>query len=84
MITHVAIRYNDRMYSLPKPARHFNVIHQIHIETGDMDIYGEQGFLDDQGNFLDRSQALVHATECKQLRSDVPLDNEWLYSENVW
>jgi hypothetical protein len=84
MITHVAIRYNGKLYSLPKPNRHHHIIHQIHLETGDNDIYGDQGFLDDQGNFLDRSTALIHAQMCNQLLPHPKLKDDWLYSENVW
>ncbi len=83
MITHVAIIYNGKLYSLPKPNRHHHIIHQIHLDTGDMDIYGDQGFLDDQGNFLSRKDALIHAKACNQL-NDRPLWDDWLYSENVW
>lgn len=83
MITHVAIKYNGTLYSLPKPNRHHHIIHQIHLATGDTDIFGDQGFLDDQGNFLDRAAALVHAKVCNQL-NDRHLWDDWLYSENVW
>lgn len=84
MITHVAIIYDGKLYSLPKPNRHHHIIHQIHLETGDMDIFGEQGFLDDQGKFLDRASALIHARECGQLLPERPLWDDWLYSENIW
>jgi hypothetical protein len=84
MITDVAIIYKDKTWSLPKPNRHHHIIHQIHLETGDMDIFGEQGFLDEAGNFLDRSSALLHAKECNQLRSDRPPLDDWLFSENLW
>lgn len=83
MITHVAIQYKGKLYSLPKPNRHHHIIHQIELETGDTGIYGDQGFLDDQGNFLDRAAALLHAQACHQL-NDRPLWDDWLYSENLW
>ncbi len=82
MITHVAIIYKGKLYSLPKPKRHHHLIHIIHLDTGDNDIYGDQGFLDDKGNFLDRATALVHAQACNQLIRP-PID-DWLYSENIW
>lgn len=84
MITHAAIIYKGVTYSLPKPNRHHHIIHQIHLATGDMDIFGNQGFLDDAGNFLSRKDALIHAQNCNQLRTDVPLWDDCLYSENVW
>ena len=84
MITHVAIIYRGELYSLPKPNRHHHIIREIHLKTGDGDIFGEQGFLDDQGNFLDRPAALIHARECGQLLPERPLWDDWLYSENIW
>ena len=82
MITHVAIFYKDCLYQLPKPNRHHHIYHMIHMETGDINIDGEEGFLDDKENFLDRQSALVHAQACNQLIRPA-IDNE-LYSENVW
>ena len=82
MITHVAIIYKTVLYSLPKPNRHHHIIHQIHLETGDMDIFGEQGFLDDKGKFLSRVDGLIHAKDCGQLCR--PIIGDWLYSENLW
>ncbi len=84
MITHVAIKYEGKLYSLPRPNRHHHIIHQIHLETGHHDIYGDQGFLDDQGNFLSRAEALIHAQACGQEFTKHPLWDDWLYSENVW
>lgn len=83
MITHVAIIWKGVTYSLPKPNRHHHIIHEIHLATGDTDIFGDQGFLDDTGKFLSRADALVHAKACNQL-NDRPLWDDWLYSENVW
>lgn len=40
LITHVAIRYKNKIYSLPKPNRHFHLINLIHKETGDINIRG--------------------------------------------
>lgn len=84
MITHVAIIFNDKMWSLPRPNRHHHVIHQIHLDTDATDIYGDQGFLDHDGNFLDRPTALTHAISCNQLLTNRPIHDDWLYSENVW
>ena len=84
MITHVAIQYKSKLYSLPAPNRHHHIILQIHEETGDMNIFGLQGFLDDQGNFLNRKAALAHAVSCKQLLPDRPIWGDDLYSENLW
>lgn len=81
MITHVAIVIQGVTHSLPKPNRHHHIIHQIASESGGS-VSGKQGFLDDQGNFLDRIEALRHAIACGQITQ-----GKWggqLYSEDVW
>lgn len=87
MITHVAIRFKGTVYSLPKPNRHHNVIHHIVETTGEkfVDAYGEnQGFLDDQGRYLTRRQALIVARKAGQLLPHREVVQEMLFSENVW
>jgi hypothetical protein len=88
MITHVAIRFNGIIYSLPKPNRHHNVIRHIVDTTGVkyVDAHGiDQGFLDDTGAYLNRKQALRHALTCMQVKENTmgPKLGE-LYSEDIW
>ena len=84
MITHVAIWRNDTIYALPKPNRHHNVFQLIDDTSYKMEI---QGFLDDQGNFLDRKIAYIIAKTSGQLArpGDPKLyqGNE-LFSEDLW
>jgi hypothetical protein len=87
MITHVAIRFQGVLYSLPSPNRHHDVIRFIverlgvkHVDARDED----QGFLDDQGRYLTRRRALVVARESGQLWPDRPILHGMLFSENVW
>jgi hypothetical protein len=91
MITHVAIRFQDKLWSLPRPYRHHHIIRVImyldgkfgdgeltSVDTHDKD----QGFLDHTGAYLDREQALKHAMACGQV-----VKGKWgehLYSEDVW
>lgn len=87
-ITHVAIRLEGVVYSLPKPNRHHDVI-RLMVETLGRDnvtgISGEaQGFLDESGRFLNRKQALVSAQLHNQIRADRPIIGGQLYSENLW
>lgn len=87
MITHVAIRFKGIIYSLQKPNRHHNVIQKIveltHVDT--VDAHGnDQGFLDDTGKYLNRKEALEVAKASDQLRSDRPIWNNELFSENLW
>ena len=88
MITHVAIKTRDKkVWSLPKPNRHGHVIHEIHYNEGWTEakwLLSEhtQGFLNDNGEFLTREEALCEAKECNQIiRRTHPKD---LYSEDLW
>jgi hypothetical protein len=83
MITHVAIKFNGTLYSLPKPYRHHDVIRLIHVQTGSRNIHGEQGFLDEKGWFLNRQQALYNAVMSKQQFRHYPEHKE-LFSEDLW
>ena len=86
-ITHVAIRFNGKVYSLPKPNRHHDVIRHI-VETegvSHVDSHGEdQGFLDSSGRYLNRKQALVSAQVNDQMRAGRPVWHNELNSENLW
>lgn len=86
-ITHVAIRFQGKIWSLPKPNRHHNVIRHIVEQTkmSHVDAYGEdQGFLDEAGTYLNRKQALMNAEMHNQLLPDKQVMHEELYSENLW
>jgi hypothetical protein len=83
-ITHVAIMYNGKLYSLPAPNRHHNVIGLIYEQTGDtMRGTNEQGFLDEEGMFLRRAPALIRAEQTGQLKAKKVFSNQ-LYSEDLW
>lgn len=87
-ITHVAIKYRGKTYSLPAPNRHGHVIGVIADENG-VGIRGEdiQGFLDSNGYFLNRSEAYELALENKQLKRDPDpkfYQGTDLYSEDLW
>lgn len=84
-IVAAAIMYQGKVYSLPAPARHHDVIRHIAEATGETSIgENEQGFLDDLGQFLRRRPAMLVAQRAGQLLSNrAPVLRE-LYSENVW
>lgn len=87
MITHVAIRFHGKIYSLPAPNRHHDVIRHIAEETGArfVDAHGEdQGFLDDKGQYYNRKQALVHALINNQVKDPNNIRLQMLFSEDVW
>lgn len=84
-ITHVAVRFQGVVYSLPAPNRHHHVLWHI-VGTGvashvDND---EQGFLDENGTFLDRKQALVNALDNNQVKDPNDIRCNMLFSEDVW
>lgn len=87
MITHVAVRFNGKVYSMPRPHRHHHVIRVITANTGALTVGAcgeDQGFLDDGVRYLTRRQALRVARKHGQLRDDRPIWNDELYSENLW
>jgi len=84
MITHVAIKYNDVVYSLPKPNRHHHVIRSIPGGIAGPDV---QGFLTDRGVFLDRCDAYNYAQLYGQLKRDPDpkaYQGTELFSEDLW
>ena len=85
-ITHVAIQYAGRTYSMPAPNRHHNVVRHIAETTGD-GIRGPdvQGFLDETGRFLRRTQAYALAARSGQLkRNPGGYQGSELFSEDLW
>jgi hypothetical protein len=88
VITHVAIRFQGQVYSLPAPNRHHDVIRLIVEQTGVKTVDAredDQGFLIDGEQYARRKPALRHAQECGQLKPDTlgPKLGK-LYSEDVW
>ena len=82
MIEGVAIIYKEKLYDLPRPARHHDVIAKIVAETGDRGIRGEQGFVTGEGMFLDRIVAAQYAIDYRQIEK-----LKWppkIYSEDLW
>ena len=84
MITHVAIIYQGKTYSLPRPNRHHHVFHLIYDELGHSGGENEQGFLDENGKFYDRFQALAHALYHKQVMDESKIRANRLFSEDLW
>lgn len=87
-ITHVAIRFQGTIYSLPAPNRHHDIIRHIEAVTGASQIDSrdeDQGFLDESGRYLTRRQALYSAKINNQLKPDAmgPKLGQ-LYSEDIW
>lgn len=86
-LTHVAIRHGDQIWSLPSPYRHHHVIGMIADLTGATRVQGDltrdQGFLDSNGRYLDREEALPVAKAHGQLKGGKIIGGV-LTSEDLW
>lgn len=88
-ITHVAIKRirpneGEIVFSLPAPNRHHNVIHLHPISMEPEGFREVQGFLDNNGLFLDRYDAMFVAEEAGQLIRKTGSDPRKLFSEDIW
>jgi len=88
-ITHVAIRFRDKVHSLPEPNRHADIIYTMiredkELDYMDIDRDGEFGFLDATGRFLTRKQATVSADLNDQVKDRTKVLLGQLYSEALW
>jgi hypothetical protein len=83
MIVGVAIKHREtgEVFSLPKPARHHTAIHAL-VDVGKFaHAKGEQGFVTETGQFMNRKQALLHVVACEQ---EGQLHGSELLSEDLW
>lgn len=90
IITHVAMLYDNIVWSLPEPYRHHHVLHAVHKKKeaeGALVEYQNapvvQGFLTSEGMFVDRYDAYQMFTEYGQQEYDIDREGQ-LYSENCW
>ena len=87
-ITHVAIRYNDQIWSLPKPHRHqdiFRVIMYLNPEIKCIPFLDDDdyGFLDEKGKYLRRHSAKINAILHGQIKDDL-CTGRFMKSEDLW
>ena len=83
-IAGVAMRMTDRMFvSMPAPARHGDLIHELHLCGAGTYAHNEQGFVTDTGRYVNRINARTIATDANQLKADAR-DHIDLFSEDVW
>lgn len=83
-IVGVAIMFDGRCVSLPKPFRHFHIFALASL----LNIRWEEevsGFMTNEGIFVTREEARAIATACDQPRRySGALFDEKLYSEDLW
>lgn len=83
-LTHVAIMFDGRMWSLPRPYRHHDIIRMIVWLNPDVtSVDGRQGFLDARGRFLTRQMAAVNAELNNQIKNGKMIGSV-LTSEDLW
>lgn len=82
-IAAAAIRVDEAIISLPPPARHHNIIRELHKLGLIKKEQWEQGFALSDGRFANRVQAKAVADRAGQLLPRASKLSE-LYSEDVW
>lgn len=85
MIVAAAVKWNDLIFTVPKPGRHHHILHAmdaIGIHPQEV-ARSEQGFLTDSGKFMGRVSALAMALDAKQLIKPATHPTE-LFSEDLW
>jgi hypothetical protein len=83
MIVAAAIKIDGRVYGLPAPARHHDIIHMLAERGFKTPIKGVQGFIDDDLGFMERVPARLRVIDEKQKIREPSLTRE-LFSENLW
>lgn len=82
-IARAAVRHpSGKVYSLPPPARHHDVLATIDHRNGRLTC--QQGFETSKGRFVSRTEAMLIARLEGQLVPDMPEWGDELYSENLW
>lgn len=84
-IVSVAIRFDGKVWSLPSPARHHDVIRLI-AESNGIGINGPdvQGFISSDGKFVGREKALKIALAVNQVLNINDVRAGQLFSEDLW
>lgn len=87
-ITRVAIKFKGKVYSLSEPYRHHHIIRYLSTTPGTqwsryLDNKHVQGFVTNDGRFVNRKQAFTIAHKSEQTLIG-PFFSEELYSENLW
>ena len=84
VIDSAAIFYNNTVYSLPRPARHIDVIvYLVEVLKFPKPISRGQGFITNSGRFVNRLEALIIAKVANQILPGRGLRPQ-LYSEDLW
>ena len=85
-IVSAAVCYQGVIFSLPAPNRHHHILHAMHQMGLPNSSHREQGFLTDEGRYIDRLGALEVAQAADQIISN---ETTWvpaigLFTEDLW
>lgn len=88
-IASAAILYKGVIHSMPRPNRHHNILWAYSPDEKSGHITstltkGEQGFIDERGNFLNRKDAAEIAAFWEQLKTGRLIASPNLFSEDMW
>lgn len=74
------------IFTIPAPARHFDIVHKMHLLGIIQDYSVEQGFLTDTGRFVRRKPAKIMAEKAGQMlpRKEGGYQGPDLFSEDLW
>lgn len=79
-----AVKYDDLIFVLPKPARHYQIIHKMHSLGLPNESKRCQGFILDNGIFVNRKEAMIIAIQNGQVDENRTITKEDLFSEDLW
>ncbi len=81
----VAINQNDKIYTLPPPARHPDLMKYMVMELQcQMPVRGEQGFVLSDSSFATRERAAEVALTAGQCVMPLFYHGKELHSEDLW
>ncbi|MHB8413911.1 MAG: hypothetical protein ACYDB1_00755 [Acidiferrobacteraceae bacterium] len=78
-----AIKHREKVYALPPPAKHPDIIRHWHHKGLDIS-KGQRGFILSDGTFANRHRAYMVAKRANQIRKEMPAHRTRLHSEDVW
>ena len=85
-IVGVACKAYGKLYQLPKPNRHHNLLDIIFAEQGGETQVAsdEDGFITSTGRYVNREDGLLIAQAANQIINERHVRGTELYSESVW
>lgn len=85
-ITSCAVHHDGLIYSMPKPARHIDILAKLDaLGLSEVVLSGTQGFLTNLGTFVRREPARRIALSAGQvLESKLTISTRELFSEDMW